>query len=92
MKIKSERFRAGEGKKVRLKQWPTEANACEGYLRATSTDRASWYVVPADGEENARLIISQMLLDPLKSLKLSYPEISMAHRVELQATRRLPAK
>ena len=48
--------------------------AYEDCLSATSTHHAPWYVVPADDKENARLIISQIILDTLKSLKLSYPE------------------
>ncbi len=33
---------------------------------ATSTDDAPWYVVPADDKQNARLIVSQIILDTLE--------------------------
>jgi hypothetical protein len=49
-------------------------------------------VVPADGKENARLIISQTVLYPLESLKKSYPETSKARRQESQAIRRTLSK
>jgi PPK2 family polyphosphate:nucleotide phosphotransferase len=61
-------------------------------LSATSTDRAPWYVVPADDKENARLIVSQITLDTLKGLKMSYPLVSAARRKELLAIRKRLAK
>jgi hypothetical protein len=57
-------------------------------LSATSTDRAPWFVVPADDKENARLIISHIVLDTLEKLKMSYPEPSKARRKELQSIRK----
>jgi PPK2 family polyphosphate:nucleotide phosphotransferase len=74
------------------KFWKDYLQAYEACLSATSTDHAPWYVVPADDKENARLIVSQIILDTLKSLKLSYPEISKAHRKELQSIRKSLAK
>ena len=35
---------------------------------------APWYVVPADDKENARLIVSQIVLDTLEGLKMSLPK------------------
>ncbi len=37
--------------------------AYEECLSATSTRRPPWYVVPADDKKNARLIVSQIILD-----------------------------
>ncbi|MGH7992936.1 MAG: ADP-polyphosphate phosphotransferase [Limisphaerales bacterium] len=74
------------------KFWKDYTKAYEDCLGATSTDPAPWYIVPADDKENARLIISQIILDTLKSLKLSYPEPNKAHRRELQSIRKLLAK
>ena len=74
------------------KFWKDYMKAYEDCLGATSTDHAPWYVVPADDKENARLIISQIILDTLKSLKLSYPEPGKAHRRELHSIRKLLAE
>lgn len=57
--------------------------AYEACLSATSTKTAPWYVVPADDKENARLIISKIILDTFKSLKMSYPETSSKRQQEL---------
>ena len=69
-------------------RWKDYQKAYEACLSATSTDRAPWFVVPADDKENARLIISQVVLDTLQSLKLNYPKTSRAHRQELQSIRK----
>jgi len=74
------------------KFWKGYMQAYEDCLSATSTEHAPWYVVPADDKENARLIISQIILETLDSLKMSYPEPTQAHRQELQAIRKQLAK
>jgi PPK2 family polyphosphate:nucleotide phosphotransferase len=56
-------------------------------LTATSTRQAPWYVVPADDKPNTRLIVSEIILDTLKALKLRFPEISEERRKELMAIR-----
>jgi PPK2 family polyphosphate:nucleotide phosphotransferase len=68
--------------------WADYMKAYEACLSATSTRRAPWYIVPADDKENARLIISQVILDTLKGLKLHYPRTSPARRKELRVIRR----
>ena len=72
--------------------WKHYMRAYEACLSATSTKEAPWYVVPADDKENARLIISEIILDTLKQLKMSYPEADKARRKELQSIRSLLAK
>jgi hypothetical protein len=63
--------------------------AYEECLNATSTHQAPWYVVPADDKENARLIISQIVLDALSGLKMEYPRTSPKRRQELKSIRKL---
>lgn len=70
------------------KFWKQYMHAYEECMSATSTRDAHWYVVPADDKENARLIISQIVLDTFKSLKLAYPKPSEEHRRELQLIRK----
>jgi hypothetical protein len=50
---------------------------------ATSTKDSPWYVVPADDKLNSRLIVSEVILDTLKGLKMAYPKTSEARRQEL---------
>ena len=58
--------------------------AYEACLSATSTHHAPWYVVPADDKDNARLIVSRIVLDTLKDLKMAYPKPTRSARSELQ--------
>ena len=74
------------------KFWKQYMHAYEECLSATSTRNAPWYVVPADDKENARLIISQIILDTFKALKLAYPKPSAEHQRELQLIRKQLAK
>jgi hypothetical protein len=62
--------------------------AYEACLQATSTNLNPWYVVPADDKENARLIVSQIILDAFVNIKLSYPKMTAAHLQELKAMRK----
>lgn len=67
--------------------WKPYMQAYETCLSATSTQNSPWYVVPADDKENARLIISEIILDTFKSLELSYPVADEQHQQELQLIR-----
>jgi PPK2 family polyphosphate:nucleotide phosphotransferase len=69
--------------------WKEYRTAYEDCLSATSTDHSPWFVVPADDKKNARLIISQIVLDTLKSLKLSFPEMTKERQKELRAIRKM---
>jgi len=72
--------------------WKDYMEAYGECLSATSTERAPWYVVPADDKPNARLIISQILLDTLKSFKLKPPEATKERHRELEKIRKLLEK
>ena len=55
------------------KFWKRYIKAYEECLSATSTQDAPWYVVPADDKENARLIVSHILLDTFEELETDLP-------------------
>jgi PPK2 family polyphosphate:nucleotide phosphotransferase len=74
------------------KYWKFYMQAYEACLNATSTHHAPWYVVPADDKENARLIVSQIVLDALNELKMAYPKTTAKRRRELKSIRKLLAK
>ncbi|MBC2731119.1 ADP-polyphosphate phosphotransferase [Thiobacillus sp.] len=67
--------------------WDEYMQAYEACLSATSTQRAPWYVVPADDKENARLIIARIVVDAFKSLGMQYPQTDAQHRQELLSIR-----
>jgi PPK2 family polyphosphate:nucleotide phosphotransferase len=74
------------------KYWKHYVHAYEDCLNATSTHHAPWYVLPADDKENARLIVSQFVLDTLSDLKMAYPKTTPKRRLELKSIRKLLTK
>ena len=70
------------------KYWKQYMLAYEECLGATSTSHAPWYVVPADDKQNARLIVSRLIVKTLTDLKLSYPETTPERQRELHSIRK----
>jgi PPK2 family polyphosphate:nucleotide phosphotransferase len=53
--------------------WPAYQDAYQAVLDKTSTDYAPWHVVPCDKKWYSRLAITELLIESLKSLDLSWP-------------------
>jgi len=70
------------------KYWKDYQRAFEECLEATSTEHAPWYAVPADDKESARLIVSQIVVDALKAMKMEYPRATAEKKRELAAVRK----
>jgi PPK2 family polyphosphate:nucleotide phosphotransferase len=70
------------------KYWERYAKTFEACLQATSTLHAPWYIVPADDKKNARLIVSRIIIEALKGLKMAYPKTTPERRRELEAIRK----
>ena len=69
------------------KYWKHYMTAYEDCLNATSTHDAPWYAVPADDKGNARVIVSQIVLDSLGKLKMAYPKTTAKRLRELKSVR-----
>jgi PPK2 family polyphosphate:nucleotide phosphotransferase len=65
------------------KFWKDYMTAYEECLSATSSSDSPWYIIPADNKENARLIVSQVVLDTFEGLRMSWPKVSAERRKEL---------
>jgi PPK2 family polyphosphate:nucleotide phosphotransferase len=74
------------------KYWKHYMKAYEECFHATSTHHSPWYVVPADDKENARLIVSQIVMDALEGIATAYPRTTAKRRLELRAIRKLLTK
>jgi PPK2 family polyphosphate:nucleotide phosphotransferase len=70
------------------KYWGYYMAAYESCLTATSTEHAPWHVVPADYKHNARLIVSQIVLDAFQDLTMAYPKTTAKRREELESIRK----
>jgi len=74
------------------KYWKQYMKSYEDCFYSTSTRHAPWYIVPADDKENARLIVSQIVLVALGEFKMAYPKTTEKRRLELHAIQKLLAK
>jgi PPK2 family polyphosphate:nucleotide phosphotransferase len=55
------------------KLWPAYQEAYQLVLDRTSTDHAPWYVVPCDKKWYSRLAVTELLIEALKDMNLSWP-------------------
>lgn len=72
--------------------WNDYMRAFEDAITQTNTQRAPWYVVPADERWFSALVVADLVLDKLKSLKLRYPHMSSAGKKEMEKARKLLAR
>jgi len=68
--------------------WKEYAKAFEECLEETSTHHAPWFVVPADDKDNARLIVSQIIVDTFGELQMAFPEPTKERDAELESIRK----
>jgi len=73
---------------VERRHWKDYQRAYEDAIRATSTEYAPWYVIPADHKWFTRLAVGAAIVDTLASLDLHYPEVDARQRRALAAARR----
>ncbi|HEV2702359.1 MAG TPA: ADP-polyphosphate phosphotransferase [Steroidobacteraceae bacterium] len=68
--------------------WKQYRKAYEESLGMTSTADAPWYIVPADDKQNARLIVSAIVLKAFEEFGMHYPKVGAKRRQELLAIRK----
>ena len=68
--------------------WGEYMEAYEQAIRATSTDEAPWYVVPADHKWFMRAVVADAIVDRLKDLDLKFPVMDEAKRKDLAESRK----
>ena len=57
-------------------------------LSATSTAHAPWHIIPADHKWFTRLVVAQVVISELESLRLEYPKVDAERRKELAEARK----
>ncbi|MBE7941829.1 MULTISPECIES: polyphosphate kinase 2 family protein [Ramlibacter] len=72
--------------------WKDYMRAYGECLEATSTRRAPWLVIPADDKDDARLLVSQAVLEALQSLRMRWPQPGPARQRELRQIRKQLAR
>jgi PPK2 family polyphosphate:nucleotide phosphotransferase len=69
------------------KFWDDYMDAFERAIRATSSEHAPWYVVPADNKWFTRLVVAAAIVEVVESLDLAYPKVDVEKKKELVAAR-----
>ncbi|MCA6108479.1 polyphosphate kinase 2 family protein [Bradyrhizobium cenepequi] len=69
------------------KFWDDYMYAFEEAIRATASEHAPWYVVPADNKWFTRLLVAAAIVEAVEKLDLTYPTIDPEKRKELQTIR-----
>lgn len=64
--------------------WNDYQAAYQDMIAKTATTKNPWYIVPADDKKNMRLIVSQIILQKLESLPLSYPTVNAEEQERLK--------
>lgn len=73
--------------------WKDYMNAYEEAIRATASEQAPWYVVPANNKWFARLVVAAATVELLENLDLAYPHVPQEKLVSLnQAKLQLQAE
>jgi len=67
--------------------WDDYMEAYEEMIRATATEHAPWYVVPANDKKFARLVVAAAIIETLDSLGLEFPKVTAEQREILSEAR-----
>ena len=84
---KNWKFSANDAKE--RAHWDEYMKAYEDAMSATSTDASPWYIIPADKKWFTRLAVSEVIVEKLRSMDLSYPTVTDAHRAELAEAKKM---
>ncbi|MCL1896167.1 MAG: polyphosphate kinase 2 family protein [Clostridiales bacterium] len=81
--VKDKNWKFSEADIAERKYWDDYMEAYESAINATSSEQNPWYIVPADKKWFSRVVISEVLLDAMKTIDPQYPVISPDHEAEL---------
>lgn len=84
---KNWKFSAGDVKE--RGHWHDYMNAYTEAIEETSTDKAPWYIIPADKKWFTRLAVSEVIVKALESMDLHYPVVTDEHRSDIEEAVRL---
>jgi PPK2 family polyphosphate:nucleotide phosphotransferase len=69
--------------------WDDYMKAYEDLIRHTASPDAPWHVIPADNKWFSHIAVSAVIIEALKDLNLSYPQIDAAKKKELAKARKV---
>jgi PPK2 family polyphosphate:nucleotide phosphotransferase len=84
---KNWKFSAGDAKERAL--WDEYMHAYTEAIEATSTNKAPWYIIPADKKWFTRLAVSEIIVEKLESLDMKYPEVTEDQKAQLLEAKKI---
>ena len=84
---KNWKFSAGDAKERAL--WDEYMHAYTETIEATSTNKAPWYIIPADKKWFTRLAVSEIIVEKLESLDMKYPEVTEDQKAQLLEAKKI---
>jgi PPK2 family polyphosphate:nucleotide phosphotransferase len=69
--------------------WDDYQAASDAMLRNTSTDAAPWYVIPADHKWFTHLAVARLVVETLRDINPTYPQVAEGQKAELRRFRAL---
>lgn len=69
--------------------WNDYQNAYEEALSSTSKSNNPWYVIPSDKKWYARLVVSEIIIEKMKSLKPDFPKLDKEQLKTLERSKDL---
>jgi len=67
--------------------WSDYMLAYEEAIRATASQYAPWFVVPADNKWFTRIVVAAAIVEAMEELHLAYPQVSREKKKELRSMR-----
>jgi len=74
---------------TKREHWDEYMAAYESAVAATSRPWAPWYAIPADDKSYMRFAVAEIVVETLKSLRLTYPEVHESERARFAEMRAL---
>jgi len=72
--------------------WNDYMHAYENMLINTSTEKAPWYVIPADNKWYMRAVVADIIVEKLESMGLHFPEVDEKQKEEIRKAKALLEK
>ncbi len=69
--------------------WKDYRKAYEDMLHNTSTDKAPWFIVPADDKWFTRIVIANIIVNELSKLDLGFPQVTAQQKNDLEEAKKI---
>ena len=84
---KNWKFSIGDLKERNL--WKDYRKAYEDMMQNTSTDKAPWFIVPADDKWFTRIVIANIIVNELGKLDLGFPLVTEQQKKDLEEAKKI---